>query len=47
MYYVGEGDNYSTYLADATLRGEDYAEWAEATVENYPIDTKFALRFGR
>lgn len=47
MFYVGEGEQYSTYLADSTKRSEDYSAWAEAAAANYPVETKFALRFSK
>jgi len=47
MYYVGEGELYSDSLADAALRSEDYAAWAEAQLGSYPITKHFALRFSK
>lgn len=45
MYYVGEGQLYSRYLAENELRNEDYTQWQTAQLENYTIATQFASRF--
>lgn len=46
IYFVGESDElYSDTLADNDLRSEDYSEWREAGLTNYPATTKFSMRF--
>lgn len=47
MFYVGEGELYSDYLAENALKGEDYNAWLEAGLENYQVDTKFSFRFSK
>jgi hypothetical protein len=45
VYFVGEGETYADYIADADLRAEEYNNWLENERTNYPIAEKFAMRF--
>lgn len=45
VYYVGTGERYCDYLADANLRSTDYSDWQTALQENYTASTKFVFRF--
>lgn len=45
IYYVGEGQLYSDYLADLAMRYADYTAWLEAAGEGFDITTRFSFRF--
>lgn len=45
VYYVGEGQLYSNYIAENLLRSNDYNEWKDQQLESYVADTRFALLF--
>lgn len=45
IYYVGEGELYSTGIADSAKRSEDYSSWHDANVAYYTVSEKFAMRF--
>lgn len=45
VYFVGEGQLYSSYLAENDLRSKDLEEWSSKRIEDYDFSTKFAYRF--
>lgn len=45
IYYVGEGEQYSTMLADSAKRYEDYSAWHDANVAYYAVSKKLAMSF--
>jgi len=47
VYYVGEGEFYSSLISKADLTNEKYSEWIEAGIENYQVTTKFPFIFSK
>ena len=47
VYYVGEGELYSSLISEADLTNEQYTAWIEAGTENYQVTTKFPFRFSK
>lgn len=45
IYYVGQGDLYSNYLAKTAMVSEKMQTWQTDLVANYSAVTKFAIRF--
>ena len=45
IYYVDDGDNYRTVIAERELRIEDYNAWYEEVSAKYTIEKGFTLRF--
>lgn len=45
LYFSGDDGVYADLIADSSLRDEDYHDWADETVENYPISTEWEMRF--
>lgn len=45
MYYVGEGEQYSDYIARTRMLSEDMTEWMTAVTEGYEAVPGFGLRF--
>lgn len=45
MYYVGEGDLYSSVMADSDLRNADAEAWVEAAEEANPTKEGFGMKF--
>ena len=45
MYYVGEGDLYSTVIAESDLRSADAEAWMEAAEEANPTKDGFGMKF--
>lgn len=45
VYFVGEGENFSDYIATNNLRVSDYNTWLESEKANYPAETHYSLRF--
>ena len=45
MYYVGEGQLYSRYMAENAMRSEDYEQWQTAQLESYTVETQYASRY--
>ena len=45
MYYVGEGDLYSTVIAESDLRSADTEAWMEAAEEANPTKDGFGMKF--
>lgn len=45
VYYVGDGPIYADYLAETTMRNEDFNNYVLDLASNYTAETKFAFRF--
>jgi len=45
VYFVGQGEIYADYIADTSLRAENYEDWMENARAEYPVTEKFAMRF--
>ena len=45
MYYVGEGEQYSDYIARTALLSEDMNEWLTGLTEGYEATPGFGMRF--
>lgn len=45
MYYVGEGQLYSRYIAETQMRSNDYSAWREAQIASAKTETAFSFRF--
>lgn len=45
VYFVGEEGPYCDYIADASLRNDDYLTWQDALEAVHPVNTNFIFRF--
>ncbi len=45
VYYVGEGQLYSRYIAKNLMSNEDYQSWLDALMANYPAKRTFMFRY--
>lgn len=45
IYYIGEGEVYSDYIADLYLRRAEYTEWENAETAKYTAEKHFSFRF--
>ena len=45
MYYVGEGELYSSYLAKTDMQNEALTEWSEDLFANYEATEGSGMRF--
>jgi len=45
MYYVGEGELYSSYLARNALLSEDLENWQTEQTENMDVKERFSIKF--
>jgi parvulin-like peptidyl-prolyl isomerase len=45
IYYVGQGELYSNYLAEQQLRSDKMSEWETQTEEGFEPVKKFAIRY--
>ena len=47
VYYVGEGELYSSLIAKTDLTNTQYSDWIEAGTENYQATKKFTYMFSK
>lgn len=45
MYFVGDGENYRDVLTDTDMRNEDYQNWYNTALEDYPTSMGFTAWF--
>lgn len=45
IYYVGEGDLYSKYLAETALVQESLQDWQDEQTEGFDVTEKFSMKF--
>ena len=45
VYYVGEGELYSNYIAKTDLQNEALSEWSEELFGNYEVKEGSGIRF--
>lgn len=45
MYFVGDNDNYRSYLVELKLRNDDYEKWIDEIQKDYSANAKFFFSF--